>query len=140
MAIEFEIFPEQKLLRAQIGETCDAESFQDYLARRDADPRFELEFRRLMDAQRLLDLPTPGAMRELVRYLETGNPMRVRIAFVAARDAAYGMFRMLEILSDLNGYEHRAFRNLEEAEAWLGIGTEGKDEEIRTAGGVNAWP
>jgi hypothetical protein len=135
MAIEFDIFPEQKLLRAQLGETCDAESFQDYLARRDADPRFELEFRRLMDARRLLDLPTAEAMRGFVRYLETGNPMRVRIAFVASRDAAYGMFRMLEILSELKGYEHRAFRDLEEAEAWLGVGTEGNAEEIRTPRG-----
>jgi hypothetical protein len=124
MGIEFDIFPEQRLLRVQLGETCDAVAFQDYLARRDADPRFDLKFRRLMDTRRLLDLPTAGAMRGLVDYIETGNPLRVRIAFVASRDATYGMFRMLEILSDLKGYEHRAFRSFEEAEAWLDVGSE----------------
>lgn len=124
MGIEFDIFPEQRLLRVQLGETCDAAAFQDYLARRDADPRFDLTFRRLMDARRLIDLPTAEAMRGLVHYVETGNPRRVRIAFVASRDVTYGMFRMLDILSDLKGYEHRAFRRIDEAEAWLGVGLE----------------
>ena len=124
MGIEFDIFPEQRLLRVHLGATCNAEAFQDYLARRNADPRFDLTFRRLMDARHLLDLPTAGAMRALVHYIETGNPLRVRIAFVASRDGPYGMFRMLEILSDLKGYEHRAFRSIEAAEAWLGVSAE----------------
>ncbi|HEX8394505.1 MAG TPA: hypothetical protein VF665_19315 [Longimicrobium sp.] len=121
MSIEFEIVAEQQLIRVTCGGSLSQQEFRDYLARRDADPRFSLAFRRLMDARGLAELPSPAAMRAFAEYLATGNPQRVRIAFVASADALYGMFRMAEIISEINGFEHRAFRTMSEAEAWLNI-------------------
>ena len=83
--------------------------------------RFSLAFRRLMDARGLTELPSAAAMRTFAEYLATGNPQRVRIAFVATADALYGMFRMAEIISEIDGFEHRAFRTIGEAEAWLNL-------------------
>lgn len=121
MSIDFAVYPEQHLVRVTCGGLLSQEEFEDYLARRDADPRFSLAFQRLMDARGLTELPTAAAMRRFVEYLATGNPQRVRIAFVATADALYGMFRMAEIISEMNGFEHRAFRTLRQAEAWLGV-------------------
>ena len=121
MSIEFEIVPEQQLIRVTCSGSLTQQGFRDYLERRDADPRFSLGFRRLMDARGLLELPTAPGMRTFAEYLATGNPQRVRIAFVATADAPYGMFRMAEIISEINGFEHRAFRTIREAETWLGL-------------------
>lgn len=121
MSIEFEVLPEQQLIRITCNGSLGEQEFRDYLARRDADPRFSLAFRRLMDARGLAELPSAPAMRTFAEYLATGNPQRVRIAFVATADALYGMFRMAEIISEINGFEHRAFRTIEEAEAWLNL-------------------
>lgn len=78
-----------------------------------------------MDARGLAELPSAAAIRSFVEYLATGNPQRVPIAFVATADALYGMFRMAEIISEINGFEHRAFRTIGEAEAWLDLAHHG---------------
>jgi hypothetical protein len=119
MAIEYEVFPDRALLRAQLKDTCDADSFRAYVQRRDRDPRFAPNFRRLIDARELIGEPSAAVIRSLTNDIANGNPAQAKVAFVAQQDATYGMFRMLENLSDLHGREHRAFRTIEEAEAWL---------------------
>lgn len=124
MAIDFEILPERELLRARLGDSCDEDSFREYVERRDADPKFAPTFSRLIDARDLVGAPSAAVVWSLAHDIAKGNPSQAKVAFVAPQDVTYGVFRMLEILSDAHGSQHRAFRTVEEAEAWLEVGTE----------------
>jgi len=95
------------------------EDFRDYIARRNADPRYDPTFRRLLDVRLLEELPSSGLMRALADQYEATDPEHAPIAIVASRDALYGMFRMLQTCCEIRGYPLQAFRTLEEADAWL---------------------
>ena len=125
--MKFEIFPDLALVRVTLSGTCDLVAFQDYRRRLTADPRFDPAYRRLIDTRDLIGLPSPQVIRGLVEDMKPSNPQRVQVAFVAPNDGPFGMFRMLESLSDVKGYRHRAFRRLEDAEAWLDLGLDRHD-------------
>jgi hypothetical protein len=83
------------------------------------DPRFDPEYDQLAD---LIGVETVdiggGTLRRLARMQVFGG--RSRRAFVADRDVNYGLLRMFQAHSELNGQQIRVFRDLDRAEHWLG--------------------
>jgi len=121
MAIEFDVFPAQRLIRVRLNDTLSVRALRELLSLRNVHPDFRPEYRRLVDARQLVVVPHGPEMKELAEMMMQANPARAPLAFVADRDAVFGMFRMLETVSDAKGFSHRAFRTMREAEAWLGI-------------------
>lgn len=57
-----------------------------------------------------------------------------RRAILVGDDAHFGIMRAYSALSDVEDFDFRPFRSLEDACAWLGVTVEALPEAIRTAG------
>lgn len=75
----------------------------------------------LLDMSELGSLPETRQLENVAREVQR---IRIQVRFgvcaiVAQRDALFGMMRMFEVIARAHFREIRAFRMMEEAEAWL---------------------
>lgn len=83
------------------------------------DPNFDPHFRQLADLSGVTDIKV-GTKTIKATSLDQFFAPGSRRAFVAASDGAYGMARMFALQAEGQGQTIEVFRDLREAEDWLG--------------------
>jgi hypothetical protein len=76
----------------------------------------------LLDRRGISDPPTTQTVQRAVDFFERRHADIRRVASVVEGGAVYGMFRMLEALSERTAVQVRAFKTVEAATEWLGEG------------------
>ena len=120
MPIRYVIDPAHGLVYSQAsGVLTEAETTAHYAAIK-ADPTFSPDYRQLCDLQQVSDL---RITREFLRDLAMASIFNrgTRRALIATTDHYYGLGRMLQTFSDLDGREVSVFRTELEARTWLGV-------------------
>ena len=85
-----------------------------------ADPEFDASFRQLADFREVTSTELTSAG---VRAVARKNPWKAgaRRALVCDQDVLFGIARMFELLSADGGAEIQVFREMSDAQAWLGL-------------------
>jgi hypothetical protein len=85
-----------------------------------ADPRFDPEFRQIVDFRQLTEIRVSGAA---VREIARDNAFRrdARRAFIVASDEAFGLTRMFGMFTDSKAETFGIVRTLEAAFEWIGM-------------------
>jgi len=120
MPISYLIDAEQALVYSRAsGVVTEPETSMHY-ERIKLDPAFHPDYRQLCDLQEVSDLRTS---REFLRNLAMSSIFArgTRRAIVATTDHYYGLARMMQTFSDLDGREVGVFRTEKEAREWLGL-------------------
>lgn len=118
MPASYAIDTERKLVLSRIWGSPTEEEILDHGRRLRADPRFQPDFRQLLDMSELKEiLISPHNVRQAARdqFFSPG----ARRALVAHSDAAFGMARMYALASEVEGQTIEVFRDFCAAEAWL---------------------
>lgn len=121
MPATYHIDPARRLVVSTfMGNVSDAE-VEKVIAAMASDPAFDPRFNNLVDARAVTDLAitTPAIRQSAERELFAESSRR---AFVVSDDAAYGVARMFQSLDVHGGERVGIFRDLAEAERWLGVG------------------
>ena len=120
MPATYAIDIERKLVRSRIWGAPTEEEILDHGRRLRADPRFQPDFRQLLDMSewKAILISSPR-VRQSAR--EQFFAPGARRAFVAISDCAFGMARMYALASEAEGQTIEVFRELRAAEAWLGV-------------------
>jgi hypothetical protein len=84
------------------------------------DPAFEPSFQQLCDLRQVTRIT---ATVETLRFLAQSRIFAagVRRAFVVDREVDYGLSRLFQAYSEVEGAVIEVFRDWEEAEQWLGL-------------------
>lgn len=120
MPITYEIDTNARVVYSEaFGVLTESETATHY-DRISRDPAFHPDYRQLCDLQRVTELK---ASRDFLRNLAMTSifDRGTRRAVVAPTDHYYGLARMLQAFSDLDGREVGVFRTEEEAREWLGV-------------------
>ena len=108
-------------MRLDLSDPMDMEQIADTARRLLSDPELRPGLNMLSDHSELEFTATTEIAKLVPRLLaqlaERLGPFR--FAAVVPSDASYGMARMTGVLAEGSPAEFRAFRSLEEAEAWL---------------------
>jgi hypothetical protein len=111
---------ERQLVRSRIwGPATEAEVLE-HNQRLKTDPLFDPKFRQFADMSEVTEiLVSAGVIQETAHdaFFAPG----VRRAFVAKDDACYGLARMYALYAESLGQLVHVFRDVTEAEAWLGL-------------------
>jgi hypothetical protein len=88
------------------------------------DPKFDPSFRQLCDLRAVTRITTSV---ETLRSLAQSSLFHpgARRAFVVGREVDFGLARLFQAYSEAEGGTVEVFRNMSEAEAWLGLRPEG---------------
>ena len=112
------------------GSVSDKELLDAYAQSLEA-ADFDPSLNGLVDARlvRQMDV-TPAGLRRLADLIQRVDRFQLptKVAIVAESDVAFGMARMYQSIRASGGApsEHRVFREMAEARAWLGLGPEGE--------------
>lgn len=87
-----------------------------------ADPASRHGIDLLLDRRGIPEPPSTQTVYQAVDFFERHRGDLRRVASVVEGGAVYGMFRMLEALSERTTVEVRVFKSYEEATEWLGSG------------------
>ena len=99
---------------------CTDTDLQEHLAGLTNDPNFKPFLNQLIDLRDVTSWElTTSAFREAARGAPFGEGSRR--AFVVAKDLTYGMARMYQILTDEDPAKVSVFRDIVEANEWLGL-------------------
>ena len=123
MPAEYEIVREYRLVRTyESGELTD-EDLRGLYDRVRADPAFDPSFRQLCDLRSVTRIT---ASVETLRFLAQSRLFlpAARRAFVVGREVDFGLARLFQAYSEAEGGTVEVFRNMADAEAWLGLGHE----------------
>ena len=119
-----------RLRHATLGGVVDDAELVDAYSGVLADPNFDPTLNDLVDARgvRRVDV-TPAGVRRLAELVQQIDKLLLptKIAVVADDEIAYNAARMYEAIrvGQNAPAEHRIFRDMGEARAWLGLGPEG---------------
>jgi hypothetical protein len=96
-----------------------------YLAAVLADPAYHAGMPSLVDCRQVTALLSPADLRTIAAEIAniTTAPVAGRCAVLAASDVVFGLVRMYEAYSEGAPVEVRAFRDYDEAMAWLRTGS-----------------
>lgn len=96
-----------------------------YLAAVMTDPSYRNGMPSLVDCRRVTALLSPEELRVIAADIGklTTAPVSGRCAVLASSDVVFGLLRMYEVYSDGAPVEVRAFRDQNEAMAWLHTGS-----------------
>lgn len=126
MAIRIKVDPAARVRHAILEGTVGDDELVDTYAAVLADPDFDPTLNDLVDARgvRKIDV-TPAGVRRLADLVQQVDRLLLptKIAVVAADDVAYETARMYELMRAGQGApaEHRVFRDMTEAQRWLGL-------------------
>ncbi len=118
MPASYEIDAAHRLVRTRAwGELTD-EDLADYYRRLAADPEFQPTFNQFCDLRPVSRIAaTPQALRNLARA-KVFAPS-ARRAFLTKNDADFGLARLFQTYSELEGSTIGVFKQEDEAVAWL---------------------
>ena len=104
------------------GELSD-EDLRGLYDRIRADPAFDPSFRQLCDLRSVTRITTSI---ETLRFLAQSRIFLpgAKRAFVVGREVDFGLARLFQAYSEVEGGTVEVFRNMAEAEAWLGLKSE----------------
>lgn len=126
MPIHFRIDAVAHLVRVEMTGEVTLEEILAYRRSLETAPGYDARLPRLIDARGVTEAPGTNTIRAVALRNQGDRGVRHgRRAIVATSDVAYGMFRMLEIMSRPGGVEYGTFRTMAEAEAWLGMSPPG---------------
>jgi hypothetical protein len=106
------------------GELTD-EDLRGLYDRIRADPAFDPSFQQLCDLRPVTRITTSV---ETLRFLAQSRLFLpgVKRAFVVGREVDFGLARLFQAYSEVEGGTVEVFRNMSDAESWLGLSAEGK--------------
>lgn len=123
MPAKYEIDPALRLVRTfEWGELSD-EDLRALYVRIRADPAFDPSFPEVCDLRSVTRITTSV---ETFRFLAQSRIFLpgARRAFVVGREVDFGLARLFQAYSEAEGGTVEVFRNMPDAEAWLGLGRE----------------
>lgn len=123
MPIRYTIDGARGLIWVEMKGDLTPEDVRSYRASLQVDPAYSPSMPRLIDSRGLLVIPSTRRIQALADAIAgRGLGIRAQRAIVASSDAYFGMFRMLEMLTDARTSErYRVFRSKEDALLWLGV-------------------
>jgi hypothetical protein len=120
---EHDIDVPRRLVRTrEWGELSDGDLREMYESLR-RDPAFDPSFRQLCDLRSVTRITTSVETLRFIAQRRIFQP-GTRRAFVVGREVDFGLARLFQAYSEVEGQTVEVFRNMSEAEAWLGIGAE----------------
>jgi hypothetical protein len=121
MGMNYRIDAARALVLTRVWGTFSNDDLRDGISRLMADPRFDDQFRSLVDMRDVstitVDAPVVAQTARTPLFARG-----VRRAIVAPSDHAFGIARMYASYAEGDETEIAVFRDLAEAEAWLGLG------------------
>jgi len=107
------------VLTREWGELSD-EDLRGLYERIRSDPAFDPSFRQLCDLRAVTKITTSA---DTLRFLAQSSIFQagVRRAFVVDREVDFGLARLFQTYSECEGGTVEVFRNMSEAETWLGL-------------------
>ena len=118
MAISYDIDKKQRLVTSRLCEVVTNDEVDDHNRRLRTDPDFDPGYRQLIDLSGITEIriTTPKVTAAAQdQYFTPGT----RRAFVATKDATFGMARMFATRADPSGQTVEVFRDRKKAEEWL---------------------
>ena len=134
MPISSELHPHQRLVRSRLWGVVSDPDLREHARLLRADPAFDPSHNHLVDLREVTELRVARDTIEAVARVSV-FARGVRRAVVASSDFHYGMARMFEIFSDGTGRTVTVFRDVREAEDWLGLS--GLPDPSDTVGGIH---
>lgn len=124
MAIRFHIDIPAGYVRTIVSGIVDADQVVRYLGELHAHPDFSPDLPRLVDLREIDELVLTSAQIRsvVVQVWRPGDDDGGRVALLADRDYVFGMLRMFSSLAEGGRTEYQAFRTLDRALRWLGVG------------------
>lgn len=122
MPVEYEVV--SGIAVARCRGVVTGRDIKDLITRYVNDPALDRPHREVFDVREVGAYEISGDdVRAIVEYVKsTGDRFKNgKVAYVASRDMPYGIGRMFSFFSEDAGLELRAFRDMKEACAWLGI-------------------
>jgi hypothetical protein len=118
-----EIDVERRLVRSiEWGELSDEDLRGLYVRIRD-DPAFDPSFQQLCDLRTVTKITTSVDTLRSLAQTSIFLP-GVRRAFVVGREVDFGLARLFQTYSEVEGGTVEVFRHMADAERWLGLTTE----------------
>jgi len=114
------LVPAAQLIRLRYQGATTYEQWAEALEAALADPARGGEVDLLLDRRGITEPPSTQTVQRAVEFFERHHTDIRRVASVVEDGAVYGMFRMLEALSERTAVQVRSFKNYEGATEWLG--------------------
>ena len=114
------LLPGAHMIRLRYEGATTYEQWAEVLEAALADPAREQEVDLLLDRRGIIEPPTTRTVQRAVDFFDRHHSEIRRVASVVEDGAVYGMFRMLESLSESIAVPVRAFKTYEAATDWLG--------------------
>jgi hypothetical protein len=111
------------VLTKEWGELSDGDLRGLYDNIRD-DPKFDPSFSQLCDLRAVTSITTSVETLRSLAQTSLFQPA-ARRAFVVGREVDFGLARLFQAYSEAQGGTVEVFRNMSDAEVWLGLGAEG---------------
>jgi hypothetical protein len=122
---EHEIDVPRRLVRIlEWGELSD-QDLRELYDRIHADPAFDASYRQLCDLRSVTRITTSVETLRVLAQSRIFLP-GAKHAFVVGREVDFGLARLFQAYSEAEGGTVEVFRNLSDAEAWLGLSLEGR--------------
>jgi hypothetical protein len=127
MPVTYQIDKANRLIHTECTGAVTLAEVVDHFRQLEADPECPPYVDVLLDVTQEVTIPSSDELRTVTLAIARVR-RRVQFGFcaiVASTDALFGMMRMFEVFTEDYFRESRAFRTLEEAEAWLVAKREG---------------
>ena len=123
MAFSFTVDGHRGVVRFLAEGVFSSQDLMDSIKRVTADPAFRPDFDHLVDLRAVSAFqPDSDDIRKRTQHDRSSIRLDAgRIAIVASDDFVFGMSRMYETLMDGSNVTARTFRDMADAEAWLGL-------------------
>ena len=115
-----EIDVDRRLVRTRLVGAVTVAEVEEHNRALALDPKFKPQFEQLVDLSGMTAILYDLAAVRKSAGEHVFSP-GVRRALVATSDAAFGMSRMFAMQSESEGQRIEVFRDMKEAEAWLGL-------------------
>jgi hypothetical protein len=121
MGMSYTIDAVRALVVTRVWDTFSNDDLRDGISHLMADPRFDPCYRSLVDMREVTAITAAAPV--LAQVARTPLfAVEARRAIVAESDLAFGVARMYATYADAEGASIRVFREMSEAESWLGLG------------------
>jgi hypothetical protein len=123
MAYSFRIDADRGVVLFKAADPFSVDDFMTCVDKVVTNPLFESHFDHLVDMRDVKTFEPKGADVRIRAHLDHGDKRldASRIAIVSSGDVVFGMSRMYETLMGDASVKVRAFRDMAEATAWLGL-------------------
>ena len=105
------LLPSAHLIRLRYDGATTYEQWAEVLEAALADPAREAEVDLLLDRRGITQPPTTHTVQRAVNFFDRHHGDIGRVASIVEDGAVYGMFRMLEVLSERTAVQVRVFKS-----------------------------